>query len=107
MRYLLLTACLGLSWSWSYAAPTATDTGSIIVVDDRGRKHQFSRPPKRVVSMAPAQTEIVYHLGQGFRLVGRTQSCDYPPAAQSVPSLGHVFPPRYEKIIAFKPDVVL
>ncbi|MEE2787112.1 MAG: helical backbone metal receptor [Myxococcota bacterium] len=79
----------------------------IEVIDDRGKKHRFVQAPTRIVSLAPSQTEIIAHLDQLPRLVGRTVHCDFPPDVSKVPSLGQAFPPSYERIMALRPDVVL
>lgn len=61
----------------------------------------------RVVSLAPAITDLVFALGAGDRLVGRTQWSRYPPAAQSVPSVGDGLFPNIEAIAHRRPDLVL
>ena len=44
-------------------------------------------PPKRVVSLLGAATEVIFRLGLGHRLVGRSHECDYPPAVLSLPMI--------------------
>jgi iron complex transport system substrate-binding protein len=61
---------------------------------------------KRLVSLAPAVTEIVYALGGGDMLVATDDFSDYPEAAKRLPKVGGV-QPNLEKIVALKPDVVL
>lgn len=62
--------------------------------------------PKRIVSIAPSFTEILYALGAGPDVVGTTLYCDYPPAALKTEKIGDVLNPNVEKIISLKPDVV-
>jgi ABC-type Fe3+-hydroxamate transport system substrate-binding protein len=59
------------------------------------------------VSLLPSFTEILFAIGAGDRLVGRTQWCDYPPAALQVPSVGDGMPPNVEAVAARKPDLVV
>lgn len=66
-----------------------------------------SVPAARVVSLAPAFTELAFAIGAGDRLVGRTTWCDYPPAALAVPSVGDGIDPNLEAILARRPDAVL
>ena len=77
------------------------------ITDDSGK--QVSLPPKvdRIVSLAPNLTEIVFAIGGGNRLVGRTSYCDFPPEAKSVAEVGDTLHPSLERIIALKPQVVL
>jgi iron complex transport system substrate-binding protein len=63
--------------------------------------------PKRIVSIAPSFTEILYALGAGNEVVGTTLYCDYPPAALKTTKIGDVLNPNVEKIISLKPDLVL
>lgn len=75
------------------------------VLDDRGAK--IALYPSRVLSLVPSHTEWIFALGAGAKLVGRTDQCDRPAEAQSVPSVGSLFPPDYERIVALQPDLVL
>ncbi len=64
-------------------------------------------PPQRVVSLAPNITEIIFKIGAGDLLVGRTEFCLYPPAARKVPTVGGYLNVDYEKIVSLQPDLVL
>ena len=64
-------------------------------------------PSQRVVSLLPSFTEIIFAIGAGDRLVGRTTWCDYPPAALNIPSVGDGMPPNIEAVAARKPDLVV
>jgi iron complex transport system substrate-binding protein len=61
----------------------------------------------RVISLAPNLTEIVFALGAGDRLVGRTSYCDYPAEAKAVAEVGDTLHPSLERIISLKPQLVL
>jgi len=61
----------------------------------------------RVVSLAPNITEMIYTLGAQDMLVGRTNACDHPASANSVPSVGAFGEPSIEKIAQLEPDLVL
>lgn len=61
--------------------------------------------PRRVVTLAPNLTEVVYALGAGGTLVGTDDYSDDPPAAKALPKVGGV-QPNVEKIVALRPDVV-
>ena len=77
------------------------------LVDDSGNRLTLAAPAARVVSLIPATTELVFALGAGDRLVGRTSWCDYPAAAALVPDLGNGIGPNIEAVVAAKPDLVL
>jgi iron complex transport system substrate-binding protein len=64
-------------------------------------------PSQRIVSLLPSFTEILFAIGAGDRVVGRTQWCDYPPAALAVPSVGEGLPPNIEAVAARHPDLVV
>ena len=77
------------------------------VVDGYGRTVRLPLNPSRIVSLAPSLTETLYALGVEDRLVGDTDFCDYPPAAQKKPKVGGVINPNLEQIAALHPDLVL
>ncbi len=61
----------------------------------------------RIVTLSPAINEIVYALGAGDDVVGNTQYCMYPKAAQSVTKVGGYFSPNLEKILSLQPSIVI
>src|SRR2546421_339398 len=81
--------------------------GDVAVTDDAGRRVTLAAPARRVVSLLPSFTEILFAIGAGDRLVGRTAWCDYPPAALAVPSVGDGMPPNVEAVAARRPDLVV
>jgi iron complex transport system substrate-binding protein len=75
--------------------------------DEVGRRVQIPREVDRVVSLAPNLTEMVFALGEGSRLAGDTDYCDYPLEATQKPHVGGPVNPNMEEIVALKPDLVL
>jgi len=77
------------------------------ISDDAGDTVRVALPAHRVVSLNPAATELLFAIGAGGEVIGRTTWCDYPPGAKAVPSLGDGINPNLEAIVARKPDLVL
>ncbi len=75
-------------------------------VDDTGRKLFFAVAPRRIVSLAPSVTEMLFALGAGDRIAAVTDLCDYPPEASAKPTVGHQVA-NLETIVALKPDLVV
>jgi iron complex transport system substrate-binding protein len=63
--------------------------------------------PKRIISLAPSMTEILFALGLGDNIVGVTSFCDYPPEAKSKPKIGGMSNPSLEAVVSLKPDLVI
>ena len=78
-----------------------------VLTDDAGRRVSVPFKVDRVISLAPNLTEIVFAVGAGDRLVGRTSYCDFPAEAKSIPEIGDTLHPSLERIISLKPQVVL
>ncbi len=95
---LLTTAC------WSEDRPLINSP--ITVTDDAGQVITLAAPARRVISMIPAQTEVVKILGGVERLVARTQ-WDKDPALAHLPSTGNALTPSVEWIVGQKPDLVI
>jgi iron complex transport system substrate-binding protein len=78
-----------------------------VIVDDAGDSVRLSAAPARIVSLNPTTTELLFALGLGARVVGRTRWCDFPAAARAVPSVGDGFPPNIEAVLEQRPDLVV
>jgi iron complex transport system substrate-binding protein len=65
------------------------------------------QPPKRILSIAPAATEILFDLGLGDNVVGVTEYCSWPPEAKSKANLGDMMHVNLETALALKPDLAL
>jgi iron complex transport system substrate-binding protein len=95
--------------------PTATPAVSVEatsvalnVTDGLGRKLTLNPSPKRVVSLAPSNTEILFAVGAGDILVGRDDFSNYPEQVKSMPSVGGSMGDyNLEEIISLNPDLVL
>jgi len=61
----------------------------------------------RVISLSPHITEIIFKLGAGSHLIGRTDFCAYPPAAGQVESVGGYLNINFEKIVRLEPDLIM
>lgn len=99
---LTIALCLLLGGCGASDADRSAET----VTDDLERTVELERPIKRVISLAPNLTELVYAAGAGSTLVAVTSSDDYPPA---VDSLDHVsaLPIDFEAVASKNPDLVL
>jgi ABC-type Fe3+-hydroxamate transport system substrate-binding protein len=65
------------------------------------------RPAQRIVSLSPSTTELLFAIGAGSRVVGRTRWCDFPPPATAVPSVGDGLSPNLELVLSRAPDLVV
>ncbi len=70
-------------------------------------KQVVPREYRRIVSLAPNITEILFALGLGDRIVGVTKHCNYPAAALTKTSVGSYIDLNIEKILALNPDLVI
>ena len=93
---LVLTACTS-----NELTPTQ------YVFDDLGRLVAINGTPQRIISLAPSNTEILFALGLGDKVVGVTSWCDYPPEALDKEQVGEYDTPDMEKILALNPDLIL
>ena len=87
-----------------YAPDPSAD--SYQTTDEAGRTITLPAKVTRFVSLAPNLTEIVFAIGAGEGLVGRTTYCNYPAEALKVEAVGDTLKPSIERIIALRPQVV-
>ena len=90
------------------APPAAAQSFPVSVVDDEGTTVTIASEPERIISLSPANTEILFALGAGDRLVGGSAWDQYPPEAAELPDVvtfnsGVIM----EQIVQLEPDVVL
>ncbi|HMP76173.1 MAG TPA: helical backbone metal receptor [Kiritimatiellia bacterium] len=64
-------------------------------------------PVRRIASLAPSFTELIYDAGWGDRLMARSDACDFPPEAATLPVAGSFGRPNLEWLLRAKPDVVV
>ena len=87
--------------------PPLIQTSSIEVIDDRGISIRLTQPAKRIISLAPSLTELLYVAGAGDKLVGVVEYSDYPEEALSLPVIGRFDRFDIERILELKPDLVV
>ena len=92
-------------------APTSTPTEApafpMTLTDDEGTEVTLESEPQNIISLTPANTEIVFAVGAGDRLVGGTDFDDYPPEAAALPDVVQGVTVLTEQIIDLEPDLVL
>jgi len=92
------------------ATPTPQPAFPVTVTDDARRSVTIVRPPQRLISLAPSNTETLFALGLGSKVVAVGSSFDdYPPEAKVLPKVAEpdVTRPNLEKIVALAPDLIL
>lgn len=88
-------------------AATGADKRVVTVTDDYGETVTIRGVPQRIVSLAPSNTEILYALDLGDRIVGVTDNSDYLSATADKPKVGGYSNINIEKVIATGPDLVI
>ncbi|MDD3621276.1 MAG: helical backbone metal receptor [Methanofollis sp.] len=78
----------------------------VTVTDDFGEEVTIATRPMRIISLSPANTEIIFALGLGDRVVGVTDYCNYPEEATEKPKVGGFSTVNIERVVAEKPDLV-
>lgn len=67
----------------------------------------FQPGPRRIVSLVPALTEMLYAIGAGPQVVAVSSYDAYPPEVAALPRVGALLDPDTERIISLKPDLVI
>ena len=80
---------------------------AVTVVDDAGNRVTLQQPARRVISMAPHVTELLFAAGGGSRIVGAMNFSDYPEAAKRIPLVGSSNQIDMERAVALKPDLLI
>ena len=97
-----------LLWSLVIFLGTSSSfSASLKVRDEVGREVTFPFPPKRIVSLAPNITEILFSLGLDEEIVGVSIHCNFPEKAKTKPRVGSYISLDYEKITSLNPDLIV
>jgi iron complex transport system substrate-binding protein len=105
-RLLAAALCAALALGCTRPADTDADAVGVSVVDDAGRTVTLAAPATRVISMVPAQTEIVGILAGRQALATRTR-WDTDPALAHLPTVDNALAPSVEWLAAQRPDLVI
>ncbi|MGQ0715240.1 MAG: ABC transporter substrate-binding protein [Gemmatimonadaceae bacterium] len=104
-RVFLLAALLACGRGEPSGDATASPLGER---DDFGRAlPSYEQPPRRIVSLNPATTDLLFAVHAGPRVVGRSRWDLYPDSARLVPSLGDALRPNIEAVLGANPDLVI
>ncbi len=91
-------------------APAAAQTSgdpAVTLVDDAGLTLQLARPARRIVSLSPHITELLFAVGAADRVVGVDAWSNYPAEARQLPRVGDLYALDLERIVALKPDLLI
>ncbi|HED34840.1 MAG TPA: cobalamin-binding protein [Gammaproteobacteria bacterium] len=80
---------------------------SIYAVDDKGTEFEFDQPVKRIISLAPHATELLFAAGATDQIVGTVSYSDYPQAAKKIPLIGGYNKIDIELIMSKKPELIV
>lgn len=103
MKNYLHGCVLGITFVLCCAAAHA----EIRLVDDKGETVVLKEPARRIISLAPHVTELLYAAGAGERIVGAVEYSNYPEAAKAIPRVGNNQQLDLERIVALKPDLIV
>ena len=101
-RHILRGTALAAALLCSQAVPAAIE-----IKDDAGNTLRLPAPARRIVSLAPHATELVFAAGAGKQLVAVASYSDWPPDARALPDIGGYQTLDLERIVAMKPDLVI
>ena len=107
---LLLAGCGGRTNAPGARSSAGAGRFPLTLTDDEGVRVTMKAAPQRIVTFAPADTETVYALGLGNRLVGVSYHAfdNYPPQAASLPEIGGAnTAPNIERVESLQPDLML
>jgi iron complex transport system substrate-binding protein len=102
---ILIILCLLFAQYGCGKKVTKLDT--VLFTDAMGRQVKIPKSVKRIISMAPNVTEMLFVLGLDNEIVGVTDFCNYPPEAKSKTKIGGYYNPNIEVIISLSPDLII
>lgn len=109
MKVIYLTAFVLWFAAFGCGQRPSSATGDRIFEDRLNRRVSLAHEPKRIVSLSPAHTELLFALGAGDRVVGVSAFCNFPADVKTKTNIGGPDPAKLslETIVSLKPDFVL
>lgn len=101
-RPWLLVACIFL-----FLTPLVASSATLKLKDEVGREVSLPFPPKRIVSLAPNITEILFSLGLDEEVVGLSIHCNYPEKVKNRARIGSYISIDFERVISLGPDLII
>jgi len=102
MRLIGMLGCAALCVGLHTAA-----AAPVMAVDATGTRVALSQPARRIVSLAPHATELLFAAGAGDRVVGVLSPADWPPEAARLPRVGDALAVDLERVVALGPDLIV
>ena len=97
-----------VKWAaFALAALTFNSLAEVAVRDDYGNTVRLPSPARRIVSLAPHLTELVFAAGAGARMVGAVEYSDFPARARELPRVGSDAQISLEAVLALRPDLIV
>jgi iron complex transport system substrate-binding protein len=103
LALLVMTGIVGLHGAHAPSVEAAPST----TVDDTGARVALAAPARRIVSLSPGATELLFAAGAGDRIVATVAGADEPAAARGIQRIGDANAIVYPRLSALKPDVVV
>jgi iron complex transport system substrate-binding protein len=104
-RLILLVAVLAMTGGLKASGYRATDTA--LVAGNLQVSGRTTAPPRRIVSLVPSLTEMLYAVGAGPQVVGVGSYDEFPPEVKKLPRVGGLIDPDVERVLSLRPDLVL
>lgn len=109
-----IVACAGvLMWLASTSAAMGESsiklvrTNATVVTDDRGQNVLSSGLPRRIITLSPHATELVFAAGGGPQIAATVFASDFPEAARALPRIGDGLLPDPERLLRWRPDLLI
>lgn len=96
-----------LAFGMLFLLSAAAVMPAVTVTDDSGRELTLPRPARRIISLAPHVTELLFAAGAGGLIVGAVEYSYYPEQAKRIPRVGNNLQLDLERIVALKPDLIV
>jgi iron complex transport system substrate-binding protein len=102
MKKTLCAVCI-----FAFSLLAQPGIAAISVKDDAGNTVTLQAPAKRIISLSPHVTELIFAAGAGDKIIGTVNYSDYPAAAKTIPRVGDNRQLDIERILSMKPDLLV